>query len=447
METSPKNIRQRIRSFLSFISRDIWRISEHEVGGLRHRFYNIIRTIILAGKGFSNNELVTKASSLTFFSLFAIVPLLGLILGISKGFGFQRLIEEQLIRALPGHTEVLDFLFDLVESVLDVAGSGVIVGIGISFLILSVWAILNNIEISFNKIWQIPKSRSFFRKIADYMAILFVIPVLLILSSGASIFLSAMMEKSSILSAVSPLVNFLMKLSPFLISWLLFTMLYILAPNTKVRFKNAAISGLIVGTAFQVFQIIYIGGQLWVNRYNAIYGSFAAFPLLLLWLQLAWIMVLFGAEITFASQNIQNFFFEKEIKNISDRYSYFTILMITSIICKRFENREAPLSALDISTMYRIPSRLTQRILSLLVEMKIINQTVSDEDKRSLTYQPAMDINQITVGMILKSVFNFGTEDFKMDIQGRFRRHWNIMLNIERELMAKGDQILIKDLL
>jgi membrane protein len=158
-------------------------------------------------------------------------------------------------------------------------------------------------------------------------------------------------------------------------------------------------------------------------------------------------MVLFGAEITFASQNIQNFFFEKEIKNISHRYSYFTILMITSIICKRFENREAPLSALDISTMYRIPSRLTQRILNLLVEMKIINQTVSDEDKRSLTYQPAMDINQITVGMILKSVFNFGTEDFKMDIQGRFRRHWNIMLNIERELMAKGDQILIKDLL
>jgi membrane protein len=255
------------------------------------------------------------------------------------------------------------------------------------------------------------------------------------------------MEKSSILSAVSPLVNFLMKLSPFFISWLLFTMLYILAPNTKVRFKNAAISGLIVGTAFQIFQILYIGGQLWVNRYNAIYGSFAAFPLLLLWLQLAWIMVLFGAEITFASQNIQNFFFEKEIKNISHRYSYFTILMITSIICKRFENREAPLSALDISTMYHIPSRLTQRILNLLIEMKIINQTIRDEDKRMLTYQPAMDINQITVGMILKSVFDFGTEDFKVDIQGRFRRHWNVMLNIEKELQDNGDQVLVKDLL
>jgi len=241
MKASPKNIRQQIRSFLSFISRDIWRISEHEVGGLRHRIYNIIRTIILAGKGFSNNELVTKASSLTFFSLFAMVPLLGLILGIAKGFGFQRLIEEQLIRSLPGHTEVLDFLFGFVESILEVAGSGVIVGVGILFLIFSVWSILNNIEISFNKIWQIPKSRAFFRKIADYMAILFIIPILLILSSGASIFISTMMEKSSILSAVSPLVNFLMKLSPFFISWLLFTMLYILAPNTKVRFKNDAI--------------------------------------------------------------------------------------------------------------------------------------------------------------------------------------------------------------
>jgi membrane protein len=278
------------------------------------------------------------------------------------------------------------------------------------------------------------------------MALLLIIPILLIISSGASIFLNTMMEKSSILAAVSPLVNFLMKLSPFFISWLLFTLLYILAPNTKVRFKNAAISGLIVGTAFQIFQSLYIGGQLWVNRYNAIYGSFAAFPLLLLWLQLAWIMVLYGAEITFASQNIRNFFFEKEIKNISDRYSYFSTLMITGIICKRFENREAPLTAVEISSLYHIPSRLTQRILNLLIEMKIINQTISDEDKRVITYQPAMDINQITVGMILKSMFDFGTEDFKMDIQGRFRRHWNVMLDIEKELEQKGDKVLVKDL-
>ena len=446
MKASPNNIRKQIRTFLSFISRDIWRISEHEVGGLRHRIYNIIRTIILASKGFSNNELVTKASSLTFFSLFALVPLLGLILGIAKGFGFQQLIETQLIRSMPGHTEVLDFLFSFVESILEVAGSGVIVGVGILFIIFSVWAILNNIEISFNKIWQIPKSRGFLRKITDYMALLLIIPILLIISSGASIFLNTMMEKSSILAAVSPLVNFLMKLSPFFISWLLFTLLYILAPYTKVRFKNAAISGLIVGTAFQIFQSLYIGGQLWVNRYNAIYGSFAAFPLLLLWLQLAWIMVLYGAEITFASQNIRNFFFEKEIKNISDRYSYFSTLMITGIICKRFENREAPLTAVEISSLYHIPSRLTQRILNLLIEMKIINQTISDEDKRVITYQPAMDINQITVGMILKSMFDFGTEDFKMDIQGRFRRHWNVMLDIEKELEQKGDKVLVKDL-
>ena len=446
MKASPNNIRKQIRTFLSFISRDIWRISEHEVGGLRHRIYNIIRTIILASKGFSNNELVTKASSLTFFSLFALVPLLGLILGIAKGFGFQQLIETQLIRSMPGHTEVLDFLFSFVESKLEVAGSGVIVGVGILFIIFSVWAILNNIEISFNKIWLIPKSRGFLRKITDYMALLLIIPILLIISSGASIFLNTMMEKSSILAAVSPLVNFLMKLSPFFISWLLFTQLYILAPNTKVRFKNAAISVLIVGTAFQIFQSLYIGGQLWVNRYNAIYGSFAAFPLLLLWLQLAWIMVLYGAEITFASQNIRNFFFEKEIKHISARYSYFSTLMITGIICKRFENREAPLTAVEISSLYHIPSRLTQRILNLLIEMKIINQTISDEDKRVITYQPAIDINQITVGMILKSMFDFGTEDFKMDIQGRFRRHWNVMLDIEKELEQKGDKVLVKDL-
>lgn len=429
-----------------FVSRDIWRVPKHEVKGLNNKGLNLVRTLILATKGFIADKLTTRASALTYTSLLAVIPVATITIGIARGFGFQKVIETQLTKMLPGQTEVLSILFKFVQSFLEVTTSGVILGIGIVFLIIAVWSILQSVDFAINDVFQIKKARNVSSMLTDYLSTMFLIPVLLILSSGISVFLNTAVAQNGVLALLSPVVNVLMTFIPYFISWLGFTLLYILIPRTKVKFSNALLAGFIAGFAFQAFQYLYISGQIWVNRYNAIYGSFAAIPLFLLWLQLSWTIVLLGAEIAFASQNVQNFYFEKETKNVSLRYRYFISTLIMNILCKRFEKGEGPMTANEISSEYEIPIRLTSQTINQLVEMNLISETYSINDKDIPAYQPAIDINKLTMNYFFKKMFEYGSEDFKLDTNILYKTHWEAMTNLENSISINGDNVLVKDL-
>ena len=187
---------KRISDFLSwaihFVTYDIWRITENEVSGLKIIYLNIIKTIILAVRGFINDNLQTKASALTYNTLLAIVPLLAVLLGIAKGFGFQGTVRDELLDYFPGHEVELTKAFEFVDSYLVQAQGGVIIGIGLILLFYTVISLLSSIEDTFNDIWQIQKSRPWYRKISDYLALFIILPVLMTASSGISIFLSTL---------------------------------------------------------------------------------------------------------------------------------------------------------------------------------------------------------------------------------------------------------------
>ncbi|MDD4923056.1 MAG: YihY/virulence factor BrkB family protein [Bacteroidales bacterium] len=446
MRKSKPSLGKTIADLWVFVSNDIWRVPKHEVKGLKNKGLNLVRTLILATKGFIADKLTTRASALTYTTLLAVVPVAAIIIGVARGFGFQKVIEAQLSDMLPGQTEALNILFNFVQSFLEVTTSGIVLGIGIVFLIIAVWSILQSIDIAINDIFQIKKARSVSRMLTDYLATMFLLPILLILSSGFSVFLNTAIAKNEILSLLSPLVNVIMTLIPYFISWLGFTLLYILIPNTKVKFANAALAGFIAGFAFQAFQYIYISGQIGVSRYNAIYGSFAAIPLFLLWLQLSWTIVLLGAEIAYAAQNVQNFYFEKETKNVSHRYRYFISILIMNILCKRFENEEGPMTVNEISSQYEIPIRLTSRTLGRLLEMHLISETYSIKDKDVPAYQPAVDINKLTIGYFFERMFDHGSENFQLDVDNLYKPQWDALTGIETAAGNKGGDILIKDL-
>ena len=348
-------------------------------------YINIIKTMILAVRGFLSENLQTRASALTYNTLLAIVPMLAVLLGIAKGFGFQETVRQELLDYFPGHEMELTQAFEFGESLLAEAQGGVIIGVGLILLFYTVINLISSIEDTFNDIWQIQKSRPWYRKISDYLALFLVLPVLMTASSGLSIFMSTL--QNSFLSQYfffTPVMEFLLNVAPYVITVLAFTGLYILLPNTKVRFVNGLVAGTLAGIAFQFFQIIYISGQIWVSKYNAIYGSFAALPLLLLWLQLSWIICLFGAEISYASQNVKKFSFERDSKNISRRYKDFLTLLITSLIVKRFVNGEKPYTADELSDAYRIPIRITTQLLYQLTEMHIlIEVNIGCEESKS----------------------------------------------------------------
>ena len=241
-------------------------------------------------------------------------------------------------------------------------------------------------------------------------------------------------------------MEFLLNVAPYVITVLAFTGLYILLPNTKVRFVNGLVAGTLAGIAFQFFQFIYISGQIWVSKYNAIYGSFAALPLLLLWLQLSWIICLFGAEISYASQNVKKFSFERDSKNISRRYKDFLTLLITSLIVKRFVNGEKPYTADELSDAYRIPIRITTQLLYQLTEMHILIEVNYGNDERVVHYQPAIDVNRLTVSYLLNRIDQYGSENFKIDTTHLFNKEWHALLKTREDMIRANDKILLKDL-
>jgi membrane protein len=446
-----KSITEQIRSFIRktiyFATYDIWRISANEVSGLKSIYINTIKSVLLAIRGFQTENLQTKASALTYSTLLSIIPLLAVIVGIAKGFGFQEIIRKQLIGSFPGHGLEINKALEFVESYLSQAQGGVIIGVGLILLFYTVISLISSIEDTFNAIWQIPKSRPWRRKLVDYMALFLILPILMTASGGFSLFITTL--QNTFLSDYfffTPVMETILAIAPFVIASVAFTAIYILLPNTKVHFLNGLFSGIVTGFTFQVFQMFYISGMIWVSKYNAIYGSFAALPLLLLWLQLSWLICLFGAELSYASQNVKKFSFERDSRNISRRYKDFFTLLITSLIIKRFINGEKPYTADELSDSYKIPLRVTTQILYLLTELNIINEVIIGDDERVIHYQPAIDINKISVGYLLSKLDEHGSENFKVDSTGLFNREWKAILKTRQDMIATNNKILLKDL-
>ncbi|MDR1116168.1 MAG: YihY/virulence factor BrkB family protein [Tannerella sp.] len=435
-----------LTKMIHFITYDIWRITETEVSGLKRAYIYLVKTVILAVRGFKREDLQTRASALTYSTLLAIVPMLAVIVGIAGGFGMRETVRGSLYSYFPSHKIELGKAFDFADNYLSMSQGGMFIGIGLILLFYTVVSLISSIESSFNDIWQVKKSRSWNRRITDYLAFFIILPTMITISSGLSLFSSTL--RNSFLNEyvfLTPVADFLLSIAPYLLTILFFTVLYILVPNTKVRFPNALAAGFIVGCAFQVFQFVYISGQIWVSKYNAIYGSFAALPLLFLWLQVSWILCLFGAEIAYASQNVKKFSFERDSKNISRRYKDFLLMLVASLIIKRFERGETPWSADELSDANRIPIRLTTEILYLLVELNVITEISPEDDVRVVRYQPALDINRISVGFLFRRIDEYGSENFKIDISHKFRREWQTLLKTREDMCIPNENILLKD--
>lgn len=431
-------------SIYNFIRYDIWRITEYELSRTRKFLYRLVKIVVLATRGFINERLNLKASALTYSILFAVVPMFALIIAIGRGFGVEDMIKNALQESFIAQADMLPKVMEMVSRYLETTQGGLFIGIGLAILIISVMNFFMQVEMAFNSIWQVKKPRSVVNQFTMYFSAMLIIPILIVLSSGISIYLSTELSKTMIYNLISPLLRFGVKLAPYMINWIIFTLLYLIIPNTKVRFVNALIAGVLAGTAFQLFQLLYINGQVYLSRYNVVYGSFAAIPLLLLWLQISCLIVLLGAEISYASQNIQNFDYEMDARNISRKYKNFLTLFIVHLIVKQFEEQKPPLASYQIAKSYMLPIRLVHQILSELVDVNILIEVFNDKNKNK-TYQPAIDINQLSVNMLFNKLESFGTEDFLSNTHPELDDFREKTLALQNEI-CQNKNILIRNI-
>jgi len=403
-----------ISKIIRFLKTDIWRIRSKDISRSKSFLIKQLRIVLLALRGFDEDKCQLRASALTFYSLLSIVPVAAMAFGIAKGFGLEKLLERQLLEKLPGQEEILLNIVNFARSLLNNTKGGVVAGIGVVVLFWTVIKVLGNIERSFNDIWGIKTQRVLGRRFSDYLSVVLICPFLFIMSSSATVFITTQIvmltEKFSFLGVFSSMIFFVLKLLPYCMVWILFTFIYIFMPNTKVNFTSGLLAGIVAGSIYEIVQWAYIAFQVGVARYNAIYGSFAALPLFLVWLQLSWLIVLFGAEISFAHQNVDLYEFEPDSLRVSFSFKKLLSLRIAHLLVTNFTEGKKPLTESQISQDLEIPIRLVRQILYELVECGIVCEVKTPEYKKS-AYQPARNIDSLTITYIINALEKRGLDN------------------------------------
>ena len=403
-----------------FVTKDIWSFELYQKGPLRRAVANTVKVVVIAVRTFIDDKVMTRAAALTYSTLFAIVPILALIFAIARGFGFENIVVSLFENGLIGEN-FKDTLMNFINQYLQYASSGYFVGIGLLFLLFSVYSLADGIEANLNSIWHVKKARGMGRKITDYFSLLLLIPIGIICLCGVSALTSKILSQMQGFQLLGGFAKFLIKdAMPYLIAGLILTGFYMFMPNTKVKFKYAIIPGIIAGLLFQALQNLYFNGQFELSSYNAIYGGFAALPLFLLWLNISWAIILFGCQLAYVSQNNDNFNYFKEPEKISRRHEDFYSLMVMSLICKRFNKGLPAMKMKEIVNKLQIPHRYVISSLDTLTDAGLL-ETVMQGDEREPAYVPSTDTQSLTVVNILSAINSYGYCDLDHALDSEIR--------------------------
>jgi membrane protein len=437
------------RGILPFLKTGIWRVRRDDVDPLRWFGIRVLRILLLTFRGFVENRCQLRASSLTFYSLLSVVPVMAMAFGVAKGFGFQKTLEREVGKILSAHSEIAGQIMAFANRLLDSTKGGLVAGIGFAFLVWTVIKVLSNIEQSFNEIWGVKEPRTWVRKVSDYLSLMFILPVLFIASSAATVIVAgqiqAIMAKISLLGFMSPLVHMLIRFLPLVVICFMFTLLYIFMPNTHVRVRAAVIAGIAAGSAFQLFQFLYVTFQIGVAKYNAIYGSFAALPLFLFWLQASWMIVLSGAELSFATQNVDTYEFEPDAIQASHAFRKLLSLRIINLLIEHFSQGEQPMGEEAIASTLSIPIRLLRTLLFELVEAGLIS-SVRMASEKVHAFQPAFDPDQMSVASVLEAMELHGVDTIPVLESDEMEQLRRSMETMRMENRRSAANVLLKNI-
>lgn len=421
-------------------------MQREDISPLRYLLYEVIKKVLLAVEYFTTKRMMDSAAALTYSTLLAIVPIMAVVFAIARGFGYNKYIETWFREALSSQPQVAEAIIGFVNSYLVHTKSGIFLGIGLLFMLWTVIMLISNIEKAFNDIWQVSTPRSIFRTITDYMAMFLLAPIIIVVTSGISIMMATFANGIGETLIVGPTLRFFLRLLPYIIMSGVFIALYVFMPNTKVKIKSAIIPGILAGVAMQGLQLVYIHSQIWVTGYNAIYGSFAALPLFMLWVQISWTICLFGAELAYTNQNLEKFAFRASTDDLSHRYRLLLSAYLMTLICRRFEEGKKPYTALELKLETNIPIRITHDLLENLTRVHLLSEMTNDEKGTEAVYQPAESTARLSVGMMIDRLEAEGKWKLMPDLQLFKSDELMKAIHQRKDYLQKQRDILFKDI-
>ncbi len=435
-----------MKGIIDFFTKDIWRISKGDVSPLRFLLIEVVKKVVLAVRFFTAKRVMTRAAALTYSTLLAIVPILAVVFAIARGFGYNKYIEVWFRNALESQPQAADVIIGFVNSYLIHTKSGIFLGIGLVFMLYTVLMLVSNVEETFNEIWQVKRSRSVFRTFTDYLAVFFVFPIFIVITSGLSIFITTAADSMTDYQMLGVAVRRLIDLLPYVLMSAMFIGLYIFMPNTHVKPHCAIVPGILAGIAMQGLQIVYIHSQLFLSSYNAIYGSFAALPLFMLWVQISWTICLFGAELCYTNQNLNYYDYDANTSEVSHRYHIMLSALLMSRICRRFAEGGKPYTALELREVTQVPIRFVNDLVYELIEARMLIEITSDEKGEESRFMPAEDLRNMTLGTMIDRLESNGKWKIDLDVSQFFSAEWAKAMELRTSYLRSARDIALKQL-
>ena len=409
---------QPFTTLVRFLRHDLWHVQRHNTTALAYCCCSLLKKLLLAVEFFTTRRVIDMAAALTYSTLLALVPILAVVFGVARGFGYNKYIEVWFRELLSSQPQAADAIINFVNSYLVHTKSGVLLGVGLVLMLYTVLMLTLNVEKTFNAIWQVKHRRSLYRAVTDYLAMLLLVPVVIVLVSGLSIAGA--------------------RLLPYVLMAVVFMAMYMCVPNTKVRLQVVIVPGILAGVGMQALQLFYIHAQVLLSSYNAIYGSFAALPLFMLWVQLSWTICLFGVELCYTNQNMDELSFRLQVADISPRYRRLLAIILMSRVCQRFADGKRPYTALDLRRLTNIPIRITQDLLYMLVRAGLLSENSADGKDQEPTYQPAMTLQKLTVGAMVERLDSMGGWHLDIDLHEQLAQvEWKQYLALREQYLAE----------
>jgi membrane protein len=320
-----------------------------------------------------------------------------------RGFGFDEQLWSWIYDKFPGEEAFIDnYLREFIEKTLVHTRGGVIAAVGMAVLFWAVIRVFTTVEDSFNNIWEVKQSRSIARMLSDYLSVVIVAPILLVSMAALTGYVRTLLDPW----VWGWLLNLAFAFAELLLMGLLFAFIYWVMPNTRVKFKGAMIAGVIAGTIFWAFSQAYFALQGSLSSNNTIYGTFAAVPLLLFWVQTSWLIVLIGAELSFAYQNIDRYGLEQQavMMNVTTKRKILVAAM--AVIARHFTKGGGAVTSEQIATELELPVRSIREVVYELEQSGLVVAVKTEHDVKSQSYMPARDVHALTVFDVINSVEN-----------------------------------------
>lgn len=406
-----------IKKLIEFFKHGLWQKSTLDENGKPQErwFIRPFRISVYTISGLAEHGVGVRAAALTMYTLMSIVPVAALIFGIVKGFGLESSLNDYLYTEFPQYSTIIDNVIEFANNMLMRTRGGIVASVGFLVLFWSVIKVFGNVEKAFNNIWEIKKQRSLARKFSDYVTVVVVAPILWLVSSGLVRYVRIRLET---LSGSTWFVDILFGLLSLVVLWLMFAFVYYVMPNTKVKFKGALVAGIIAGTCFQIFQVGYVLVQKNITSYNVIYGSFAALPLFLIWLQASWMILLVGAELSFAYQNILQYEQERESLHMSYDNRRKVLLAAMLVIVKHYTENRGPVNSEQVAAELNMPTRIVRDVIFDMENAGLVASVVNVDDEKTDYYIPAKDAHNITVSDVIDGVEGCSTMQAGITYQG-----------------------------